>query len=148
MPSCAFSRSAIFWRARSSRVGARSVVIIDGATRSTIITGRSASAKGEGSRCQLGPAMARVATIQPASSRSCGKRRQREGPPTVSSFRRSGSITRAQRRVESAALRLASHSRMAGMSSTSAQGRRKWNSFHHAQPFIFLPARKRGEVAR
>ena len=52
MPSCAFSRSAIFWRARSSRVGARSLVIIDGATWSTIITGRSASAKGEGSRCQ------------------------------------------------------------------------------------------------
>ena len=30
MPSRAFSRSAIFWRARSSRVGARSGVVIDG----------------------------------------------------------------------------------------------------------------------
>ena len=47
---------------------------------------------GEGRRLALpaGPATASAPTIQPASSRSCGAMRQRDGPPTISSLQQVG----------------------------------------------------------
>ncbi len=83
-------RSESFWRARSSRVGARSAVCIEGVTRSTTITGGFASAKGEGSRSQAGPATAITQRSHAEQGACCGVTSERASSPSSRNCREFG----------------------------------------------------------
>jgi hypothetical protein len=59
--------SCTFCTLRARRLGATSSVAIDGVTFTTMAIGAVSSAKGDGSRRHVGPAVASVVSVQPTS---------------------------------------------------------------------------------